>query len=290
MLLSILIPSYNWDCLPLVQALLEQQPEDAEIIVGNDKSTDPEARKSYQKIACMKHCRVFEPSENLGRSRIINRLFELSTGQWILIMDCDTTTDSPTFLQNYLEATISHPADAYAGGMKNTPDCPRGCELRWTYESTVSERWTVDYRRRHPFETTTTANFMVSRDALAQTGFPEEITQYGYEDIVLLTRLQQKGKIIWHMDNKLIHLDIDTNRNFLKKTRQALRTLHSMPPEIQPQTQMLKAYRRLRRLHLHRLYAFIHILLLPITRRILCSRRVCLQLFQLYKLGYYCCL
>ena len=36
--LSILIPSYNWDCTELVNDLLAQLPEDAEIIVGNDKT------------------------------------------------------------------------------------------------------------------------------------------------------------------------------------------------------------------------------------------------------------
>ncbi len=290
MTLSILIPSYNWDCLPLVQDLLQQLPEDAEIIVGNDKSTCPVAQKAYQKIAGLKHCRVFEPAENLGRSRIRNRLFEISSGQWLLFIDCDTQVDSPHFLQNYLEATTSHPADMYYGGMKNTPKCHKGCELRWTYESITSKLWTADYRREHPFEAFSTSNFMIRREAFAQTGFPEEITQYGYEDTILLMKLEQKGKTVWHLDNNLIHLDIDTNRNFLKKTRQALQTLHALPTDMQPQTQLVKTYQWLKRHHLHNAFALGHLLLLPLTRRILCSRCVCLPLFQFYKLGYYCCL
>ena len=286
--LSILIPSYNWDCTPLVLDLLAQLPEDAEIIVGNDKSTSPAACQAYQRIAGMEHCRVYEPSQNLGRSRICNRLFDISQGRWILFMDCDTQVPGPHFLQDYLDATVSHPADAYCGGMQNTPECPRGCELRWTYESTTARRWTIEYRRRHPYEVSTTQNFMVSRDAFAQTGFPEEITQYGYEDIVLLMRLQLHGKTIWHLDNSLIHLDIDTNSKFLDKTRQALRTLHSLPRDMRPQTRMLRAYMALKRWHLHRVLGLVHRLLHPITYRILCSRHVSLRLFQLYKLGYFC--
>ena len=57
MTLSILIPSYNRECMELVNDLLAQIPEDAEIIVGNDKSTSEEAIKAYRKIAGMKHCR-----------------------------------------------------------------------------------------------------------------------------------------------------------------------------------------------------------------------------------------
>ena len=288
MTLSILIPSYNRECMELVNDLLAQIPEDAEIIVGNDKSTSEEAIKAYRKIAGMKHCRVYEPSNNLGRSRILNRLFELSSGQWILIIDCDTKVDSTDFIKNYLEATRKHPADAYYGGMKNTPECPEGCELRWTYETKAAQRLTKEHRQKNPFESLTTQNFMISREAFVQTGFSEDITNYGYEDVVLIQQLKHQGKRIYHLENRLIHLDIDANRQFLAKTREALRTLHSLPEDIRPKTRMTEMHRRLRKIRLHRAFALLHIFLLPVTRRILCSRFVSLKLYQFYKLGYYC--
>ena len=288
MTLSILIPSYNWDCTSLVCDLLEQIPQDAEIIVGNDKSTSEDAIRAFQRIAGMKQCRVFEPSENLGRSRIRNRLFELSSGQWILFIDCDTKVDSPNFVSNYLKATEEHPADIYYGGMKNTTECPKGCELRWTYETVAARRLTLEYRQAHPFDSLTTQNFMIRRDAFVQTGFDENIRQYGYEDTLLFANLERLGKTVFHLENRLIHLDIDTNRSFLAKTREALRTLHSLPQDIRPKTRMTEMHRLLCKYRLHRIFALLHIFLLPITRRILCSRFVSLQLFQLYKLGYYC--
>ena len=288
MTLSILIPSYNWDCTRLVCDLLEQIPEDTEIIVGNDKSTSEEAVRAFQRIASMRQCRVFEPNENLGRSRIRNRLFELSSGQWILFIDCDTRVDNPSYISNYLNAIKEHPADVYYGGMKNTPDCPEGCELRWTYETEASKRLTLKYRQAHPFDSLTTQNFMIKRDAFVQTGFDETITQYGYEDTLLFANLEHLGKTVCHIENHLIHLDIDTNRSFLAKTREALRTLHSLPEDIRPKTRMVLMHEHLRKYRLHRTYALLHILLLPITRRILCSRFVSLKLFQLYKLGYFC--
>ena len=288
MTLSILIPSFNWDCTTLIHDLLEQIPQDAEIIVGNDKSTSEEVIKAYQKIAGMKQCRVFEPTENLGRSRIRNRLFELSSGKWILFIDCDTKVDSTDFIQKYLDAIEKTPADIYYGGMKNTMECPKGCELRWTYETKAAERLTLAYRQAHPFDSMTTQNFMISREAFIQTGFMEEITEYGYEDTVLFSQLESMGKKVCHIENRLIHLDIDTNSSFLAKTRQALRTLHSLPEDIRPKTRMTKTYDLLRKWHLHRAFALLHLLLLPVTRRFLCSRFVSLKLFQLYKLGYFC--
>ena len=149
MTLSILIPSYNWDCSQLVQDLLEQIPEDAEIIVGNDKSTDPKAISAFQYISTLKQCKIYEPAKNLGRARILNRLFELSSGKWILIMDCDTKIDNPNYIKDYLTATENHNADAFCGGMKNTETCPPGCELRWNYETRVAKKLTVSYRQEH---------------------------------------------------------------------------------------------------------------------------------------------
>lgn len=286
--LSILIPSYNWDCTELVNDLLAQIPEDAEIIVGNDKSTSEEAIKAYQKIAGMKQCRVYEPTKNLGRSRIRNKLFELSLGQWILFIDCDTKVDSRDFISNYINVTLEHPADIYYGGMKNTPECPQGCELRWTYETEAAKRLTLEYRQEHPFDSLTTQNFMIRRDAFVQTGFLETITKYGYEDTVLFMNLERLDKKVYHLENRLIHLDIDTNKSFLAKTREALRTLNSLPKDLWPQTRMVRMYERLKKCRMHRVVALIHIFLLPITRRILCSRFVSLKLFQFYKLGYFC--
>lgn len=288
MILSILIPAYNRDCTRLVDDLLEQIPQDAEIIVGNDKSTSPEAVMAYQKLAKQKQCRVFEPSENLGRSRILNRLFELSSGKWLLILDADMQIISTDYIKSYLRATTEHPADIYFGGLKNTESCPKGCELRWTYETQIYRRRTTEFRETHPYESLTTTNIMIDRDAFAQTGFREDITKYGYEDIFLLQDMKRRGKKIHHMENRVVHLDIDSNAQFLSKTREALKTLHSLPQETWPQTKLVNTFLFLQKYHIHRMVALLHILLLPLTRRILCSRFVSLNLYQFYKLGYFC--
>ena len=287
--LSILIPVYNWDCTKLVNDLLEQLPEDAEIIIGNDKSTDKEVIAALQRISCLKQCRVYEPVENLGRSRIRNRIFDLSHGEWLLFVDCDTEVTSPYFVKNYLDAIEEVKVDAYCGGMRNTDHCPKGCELRWTYEDKVAKKLTKEYRNEHPYDSLTTQNFMISREAFVQVGgFLEEITNYGYEDVILIQQLKQLEKKIHHIENRLIHLDIDTNKKFLAKTREALRTLHSLPEEKWPNIKFTNLYFKLRKYKMHRIVSLMHILLLPITRRILCSRFACIKLFQIYKIGYFC--
>lgn len=288
MTLSILIPAYNRDCSRLVGDLLEQLPQDAEIIVGNDRSTSPEAVSAYRHIARQKQCRVYEPAENLGRSRILNRLIELSSGKWLMIIDADMQVTSPHFIDKYLDATAEHPADIYYGGVRNTDRCPAGCELRWTYETQASRLLTVDYRRQHPYESLTTQNIMISREAFVQSGFREDITGYGYEDVILLQDMKRLGKRVCHLENRLVHLDMDTNSRFLAKTREALRTLHSLPQDVWPETRLVQAYRKLRRWHMHRAVALLHLLACPLTRRILCSRHVPIKLYQLYKLGYLC--
>jgi hypothetical protein len=130
---------------------------------------------------------------------------------------------------------------------------------------------------------------MISREAFVQVGgFLEEITNYGYEDVILIQQLKQQEKKIHHIENRLIHLDIDTNKKFLAKTREALRTLHSLPEEKWPNIKFTNLYFKLRKYKMHRIVSLMHILLLPITRRILCSRFACIKLFQIYKIGYFC--
>ena len=81
MKLSILIPTYNYDCSHLVLQLLEQQPKEAEIIIGDDCSTKP--------IKEISGCRIFRPEHNLGRAAIRNALAREAKGEWLLFIDAD---------------------------------------------------------------------------------------------------------------------------------------------------------------------------------------------------------
>ena len=78
-MLSILIPTYNYDCTQLVRDL-QKQAEKAltkyEIIVMDDASAT--CKETNRDINSLPHCQYIELTENIGRSRIRNRLADMA--------------------------------------------------------------------------------------------------------------------------------------------------------------------------------------------------------------------
>ena len=126
MKLSILIPTYNYDCSQLVQQLQQQLPEDAEILVGDDS-----------------------PPHNLGRAARRNALAREAKGEWLLFIDADAQVRSSHFIADYLAA--SEQAQVVCGGTGNLPECPRPqARLRYDYEIKAEKRLTLAHRQKHP--------------------------------------------------------------------------------------------------------------------------------------------
>ena len=105
MKLSVLIPTYNYDCSRLVHQLLQQLPQDSEIIVGDDSSTDEEIIHKNSEAARLPGCRIFRPAHNLGRAAIRNALAREAKGEWLLFIDADAEVRSTSFIADYLAAT-----------------------------------------------------------------------------------------------------------------------------------------------------------------------------------------
>ena len=75
--LSVLIPTYNHVCVPLVKQLLpllEAATIDYEILIADDGSTDTDTIKDNQTINTLPHCRYIVRKENVGRATIRNFL------------------------------------------------------------------------------------------------------------------------------------------------------------------------------------------------------------------------
>ena len=123
-MLSILIPTYNYDCRRLVSDL-HQQAEQAgieyEIIVADDASPKPIYKEKNREINTLLHCRLIELPENVGRARIRNRLADEAQYEWLLFMDCDAEVISPTFITEYLRHTD---AEVICGGLCHAEALP----------------------------------------------------------------------------------------------------------------------------------------------------------------------
>ena len=263
MKLSILIPTYNYDCSQLVQQLQQQLPENAEIIVGDDS-----------------------PPHNLGRAARRNALAREAKGEWLLFIDADAQVRSSHFIADYLAA--SEQAQVVCGGTGNLPECPRAkARLRYDYEVKAEKRLTLAHRQKHPYIGFTTFNFLIERNLFLSILFDERLKEYGHEDTLFGLELKKRGINILHIDNKLTHLGLEDADEYLQKTEVALRSLAFMPLEQQENVRVSALALRLKRFYLQGFVRFVFKICKPLLRLNLLGKRPNQTLFAFYKLGYF---
>lgn len=107
MTLSILIPTYDFVCYPLVLSLHGQAEAlgiDYEILVAEDGSKQQDRVVANLKINELPNCRHLRRTENAGRAAIRNILADEAQGEWLLFLDSDAKVEKPDFLAAYLAA------------------------------------------------------------------------------------------------------------------------------------------------------------------------------------------
>lgn len=288
-MLSILIPTYNYDCTQLVRDLhlqAEQLGVDYEIIVADDASPIAEYREKNREINTLPHCRLVELENNLGRARIRNRLADEAQYGWLLFMDSDAEVISDSFIVDYLKHAD---ADVVCGGLCHADALPSPeVSLRYAYEKRADKRRAARYRAQRPYEQFITFCFMVRAEVFHSIRFDDSITEYGHEDTLFGVELERRKACIRHIDNPMRQGGIETNKEFLEKTRAALRNLALLEDCMQGHSSLLRLYELLRRLGLDGIIArWFACREQAITARLM-KAAPSLWLFFAYKLGYYC--
>lgn len=293
-MLSILIPTFNYDCTRLAADLRQQAAElqardpafDYEILVWDDASTEPATIEANRHIGQWDKCSFHSLPQNAGRAIIRNRMMQTSRGTRLLLIDSDAEVCSPRFVENYWLAR--NEAEVVCGGVRNVPRLPRqGHELRFRYEQSAEKKRTVAFRNRNPYLYFTTFNVMLSRSVAERLQFDERCTEYGYEDALYGLLLRQQGISIHHIDNPLVHLGIECNADFLCKTEAALRTLSRLGEPLQSAAGASRVVRKLERFKLRRSAASLFAWMRPSLQRQLTGPSPSLFLFKMYKVGYY---
>lgn len=286
MTLSVLIPIYNYCARELVEAvdaLISCEGIDAEIVVADDASTISTAW--MHELQCANALTLWHAPRNLGRAAIRNRLAEMSHGEWLWFVDCDTALAPAFSLRRYLDAGTE--SDVLCGGLTTPDRQPAGASLRFRYEQADSRRRTAEVRSREPYRQLSTCNLFIKRNVFASIRFCEDIKRYGYEDALFGVELEKRQASIRHIDNPVVHLGLETNEVFLAKTEVALQTLRSLEGNMNGSSRIQELARRLRRWHLSGLAHLCFRLSKRAMRANLLSERPNLTVFSLYKLGYY---
>jgi len=292
-MISFLIPCYNYDAFPLVEELYYQctkEPIEFEILVLDDASPINENTHSNEKINKLSNCFYSRNENNLGRSKNRNTLVSKAKHKWVLFLDCDTFPKSKMFIHDYL-ATINNSSEAVYGGICYSEEKPKQEEmLRWIYGN-AREAITVTKRNEKPYSTTLISNFLIKKEIVLSVSFDNEITKYGYEDLVLIQDLKDKNIVITHIDNPVYHLNLDTTTIFLEKTHQSIENLKMLYDEkriLPNQTSLLRLYVLLYKLRLRNFIVVVFSIFKKSILKNLYSSNPSLRVFLFYKLGYFC--
>lgn len=290
--LSILIPVFDYDCTQLVADFLRKGKEEAvplELILGDDHSERADTLAMLAELNQLPGVRVLRSDERLGRARNRNRMAKAARGEWLLFVDCDAAMPEAFSLKSYIEA--GEKASVVCGGLRH-PDvnpCPAAM-LRYKYEREADQRRAAIFRRQQPYAQLSTFSLLVRRSVFLDIRFDDACTEYGYEDTLFGAELQRRNIPVLHIDNPLLHMGLEPNAVFLRKTETAMRTLRHIEDKMQGHSRLLATAERLRRLHLVLLVRLGWRCTRRLLRANLLSAHPSLFVFHAYKLGYFLCL
>lgn len=296
MKISILIPVHDFDIVALVHSMkdgMEKVPEFCEILIGDDGSSE-EFRKNYHSLAGG-NVRVVTAEKNIGRASIRNRMIVEAKGDYLLFIDADVMIigTAEMFLHKWLEYIPS--GRVICGGVlyKASPPGDPDRILRWKY-GRKKEQLKVSERNKHPHSTFSTFNVLIDKTIFDRLRFYEDLKQYGHEDTLFSYQLKKAGISVIHIDNGLMHEGIETNKEYLTKTKYSIENLSKLYDNVTDKKTfystvgLLRIYWFLKFLHLTRIFAGLFIKYRDRMEIRLDSSKVSLLLFSFYKISMFC--
>jgi hypothetical protein len=289
-MISVCIPVFNTDARKLAESLLKQASGiPAEIILIDDGSDE-----SYRKLnrSIKAHgVRYHELSGNTGRAIVRNRFSDLAEYGHLLFLDCDSVILSETFLSDYALSLKDNPDSIICGGRIYGERSPgRKYRLHWEYGK-LRESRPLQARLDDPARSFMTNNFLIPAGYMRDTPFDERISGYGHEDTLFGFMQARKGRTILHIDNPVLHGQLETNRVFLVKTGEAVRNLilitglPGIDPGFADTVTLLSTMHRLEEAGWAGIVRCLSRVWLPISARLLRAGYGGLELLDSYKLG-----
>jgi glycosyltransferase involved in cell wall biosynthesis len=290
--ISLLIPVFDYDIVALVhnmKSAMGKVPEFCEILIGDDGSS-AEYSEKYRSLEG-DGIKVIFSEKNIGRAAIRNRLALEAKGDFLLFIDADAML--PGTAEAYILKWLSM-ASVYrvlCGGILYHDSAPGDPDklLRWKYGK-WKEQMKASERNKHPHASFSTFNVLIDKSIFSKIRFNEELKQYGHEDTLLGYQLKKAGIDVLHIDNGLMHDGLESNKEFLGKTKLGIENLSKLYDSVTDKktfsetVRILRVYNRLKFFRLTRILAGIFIRYRDRMEIRLDSSNISLRLFSFYKI------
>lgn len=291
-MLSILIPTYNYNVYPLVKELHRQCIESAidfEILCQDDASES--FKEGNLKINHLPFCHYYLSDKNSGRTLTRNKLAEKAIHDWLLFLDADVIPAHSNFIKNYISHVNSKSKAIFGGYCYQNTKPGFESKFRFKYGKEREEKSALQ-RNLTPYKYIFSGNFLIFKKTFIETNFAEHGNYYGM-DVFFSYQLYIKKIEVLHIENAIYHLGLETNQIFFEKSLKAVENKKhflSNYSEIEKISPLLKKYNVIKQYHLlPTVILFFKISEPFLKRRILC-KKPSLFCFDIYRLGYICTL
>lgn len=290
-MLSILIPTYNYNVLPLAEEIHKQLVQTGivfEIICLDDAS--PTLYLENEKINMLSNAHYEMLTINIGRSKIRNLLSKKAQYNWLLYLDVDVFPKDQNFISNYLPLLHTNTKIVY-GGILYQPNKPEKSKLfRWVYGK-KREALGAKIREKNPYLSFLTLNFLIHKSVFETVSFNEEIPNLRHEDTLFSYNLMQLQLPIQHINNPVYHLGLDPFDMAILKENESVIALKFLTDHQIIGSDYLRisvAFSKVKALKLIPMIAFLHGATKEAILKNLSGNFPSLFLFDCYRLGYWC--
>ncbi|MDD4829880.1 MAG: glycosyltransferase family 2 protein [Bacteroidales bacterium] len=287
-MLSILIPTYNFNCSKLCNELHKQAKKldiEFEIRVYDDCSTINFEENSL--LSALDNVIYKRLSINYGRSAIRNLMVDEAMGNYLLFLDCDGEIASKNYLSLYYK--FRDDADVVCGGRIYPERDKIKCRhfLHWIYGNKRESKCNKTNAKSFM-----TNNFLIKKEVFNSTRFDQTMIGYGHEDTAFGIELKKKGFSFKIIKNPIIHIGLYDANDFIKNTRNSIDNLVNIVDEKYKiedffDIKLVKTYFIINKFGLTSFCAYCFGVMQKTIEKNLKSKHPNLCLLDIYKLGYY---
>ncbi len=292
-MLSILIPIYNYNVLPLVNQLSEQcilSGINFEILCQDDASNSI-FNVENEKINNIANCSFVALEKNVAHRANRNLLAKKAKYENLLFLDGDSNIINSNYINNYCEYLGDY--DAIYGGRVHPKECPsENQKLRWLYGIKVEDKKAID-RNKSIYASLLFNNTVITKALFNKTGFDAEMKLYGHDDTQLSYKFKTQNATVLHIDNPIEHADIDNNELFYNKTKESVKNVKIMHDTQQLDynyLKILKLYHFLKSSFLYVPIGILYSAFSGVLKNKLIGNKPSILAFNIFRVGYLCSL